>query len=503
MRVVSVAQMRSAEAWCDARGLTGPALMEVAGRAIADALLAHPRSRDARAFVVLVGPGNNGGDGLVAARWLARRGRQVCAILSRARTGSALVDLVNESGGTTLVCGDGIDSALLAREMDRADILVDALLGIGQRREAPVTGPVASLLALATSSGRPVAAVDLPSGLDADSGRADERTPRCAVTLTLGAVKRGLLIGEGPERAGEVVVCDIAVPEGAWPVDAPVALDAAMARRLLPPRPSDGHKGTFGHVLVIGGSAQYRGAPVLAGRAALRVGAGLATIAYPAEVAIAASPELIHLPLEESSEPLRAAANTGTYRAIVIGPGLGQSDRAVSILDDALGSESLRHAAPWVIDADALNILARRDRWWDLLPEGRVLTPHPGEMARLLGRPLPADRIGVARDAAEAWRCCLVLKGANTIVACPGRVAISLVANPLLATGGTGDVLAGAIAGLLAQGLRTPEAMALAVYMHARAGQILAERYGDSGGLAGEVADALSVARRELAGIER
>jgi len=388
VRVVSVAQMRSAEAWCDARGLTGPALMEIAGRAIADALLAHPGSRDSRAFVVLVGPGNNGGDGLVAARWLARRGRRVCAILSRARAQSALVDLLHEWGGTTLVLGHVDHGHAVLREIDRAEIIVDALLGIGHRSDAPVTGPVATLLSLAGSSGHPVAAVDLPSGLDADSGRADEWTARCALTLTLGAVKRGLLIADGPGRAGEVVACDIGIPEAAWPEEVPRALDATMSRRLLPPRPPDGHKGTFGHVLVVGGSLQYRGAPVLAGRAALRVGAGLATIAYPAEANIATSPELIHLPLGESVEPLHAAARAGTYRAIAIGPGLGQSDRAVAILDAALGSEPLRHAAPWVVDADALNILAHRDRWWDLLPEGRVLTPHPGEMARLLGRKL-------------------------------------------------------------------------------------------------------------------
>lgn len=500
MKVVTAAEMRALEAAAEELGMPGPALMEVAGRAVADAILDEFAPLDGRRVAVLVGPGNNGGDGLVAARWLAHAGARV-VVLSVDRRGlgdDPRAALVAEAGATVHDVTAASQTAFAAVLAGSA-LVVDALLGIGRRR--PIAGAMMAALAAAATSGAPLVALDLPSGLDPDTGAANLATPRCATTIALGAVKRGLLLADGPNRAGRVRAVEIGIPNRCandLPVD---WLTSEVVRPLLPPRAATGHKGTFGRVLIVAGSARYVGAPLLSALGAARSGAGVVTLAAPGRSSLASAarlPEITHLPLPgpedhlgpEALAPLAEAA--GGFKALVIGPGLGRERATAALLSAALADDRLR-GARWVLDADALTLLAAEPGWPALLPPAAVLTPHPGEMARLLGgEQAPPDRMAVALQSAAAWGATLVLKGAHTVVAAPdGRAGVATAANPALATGGTGDVLAGAIAGMIAQGAAPFDAARAAVAAHASAGEMARTERGRGGVLAGEVADLL------------
>lgn len=546
MRLVTGREMRAIEAAADAAGLSYAAMMDRAGAAVAAAV--NPLADGP--IVVLAGPGNNGGDGLVAARLLADEGRPVRVLVWRRRlAGDPLVAAVTRHDGVQWAHTDEADAlARLGAWLADAEVVVDALLGTGADR--PLTGIVADILD-AVSARRDrlfVIAADLPTGLDADTGALDPHAVRADVTVTFGYPKRGHMTWTGGPVVGKLVIEGIGIPEAVG--DGPAAgavrggpagggdrahaippptleiSTAATVAAVLPPRPPHAHKGTFGSVLVVGGSASFAGAPYFAGAAAYRSGCGLVTLAVPHGIQrslVALLPEATWLPLPEADGALDApaaadvAAAWGAYTAVVLGPGLttrpGARAFVEALLDAAGGGRADAGASagqrrspppPMVVDADALNIVAELDGGPARLPPRSVLTPHPREMARLTGigvDDVNADRIGCARRAASAWGHVVVLKGAYTVVADPsGHTTVNPFAVPALATAGTGDVLGGVIAGLMAQALDGHTAAVAATHLHALAGEIAAGFAGARGVMAGDVLAAVAGALEELEG---
>lgn len=513
MKLVTTAQMRALEQSAVAGGTSLDDLMEQAGLAAAQEAWLSLGVVEGRRILVLAGPGNNGGDGLVAARHLADWGADVVVYMLAPRTGDKNLDLLRERSVSCVVASDDADRASLQRALDGAEMVLDALLGTGRSR--PIEGTLAEVLLrvrAATERAMPpkIIALDVPTGIDADSGRADPLAVTADVTVTFGLAKVGLYTLPGSEHAGRVEVVDIGVPkdaEAAVPLD---LLGTAWVRDRLPKRPKSANKGTFGCVLVVAGSANYAGAARLAAEACYRVGAGLVTIACPASIQPMIAPALAEatwLPLADDGDALAGRATgqiiaaLASYDVLLIGPGLSQRngvrDAVVRVLDAVPAN-----VRACVIDADALNALAQTPAWPARLSTPVVLTPHPGEMARLLGTTVAAvqdDRLNIALTAVDEWRQVVVLKGAHTIVAAPdGRAAISPHANPLLASAGTGDVLAGAIAGLLAQGMAPFEAAACAVYLHGLAAEESGVEFADRGMLASELLPALPRAIRTV-----
>ncbi|BAS27120.1 NAD(P)H-hydrate dehydratase [Limnochorda pilosa] len=519
MRLATAAMVREADGRAEALGVPTRILMENAGARVAD--LVQRITRPGDPVLVFCGRGNNGGDGLVAARHLRDAGRRVRVWLAAAEdayTGDAAANL-------DLVRRWGIDLKLAPREALALDhglaghrVVVDALLGTG------VTGPLRDpyplwVAALNRFEGT-VVSVDLPSGLDADTGQAHPEAVRAHWTVTLGLAKPGLFLLPGAEYAGRVEVASIGLPPEALedPAQAPIELlEGRDVAALLPARPADSHKGTYGHLLVVAGSQGMSGAAVLVARAALRSGAGLVTLAVPASVqaqAAASLPEALTHGLPETSEGtlgVEAAREVvrllGPRDALALGPGIGAGRETAALVFELLSREEIV-VKPCVLDADALTLLAREPRRLDEAGRalgaalGMVITPHPGEMARLLGctaGDVQADRPGKVREAATRFGAVAVLKGARTLVADPaGRWAINPTGNAGMATGGMGDVLTGAVGALLAQGLAPWDAARAAVYLHGLAGDLAAAERGAAGLLASEVADHLPAARRRV-----
>lgn len=552
MKLLSAEQMRALEAAAAAQGLPYAEMMERAGLAVAQEVRERCPQKNGNALV-LVGPGNNGGDGLVAAHYLAEWNIAVTVYIWR-RTIQPDPNLARVQAQGIPVAWYEQDPTLqqLADLVDRCDVVIDALLGTGATGAlrgglCELLSTVATHLQLGRSAlptrqrlwpsanpdrsrRRQVIAVDLPSGLDADSGEIDPCTLPADVTVTFAHPKRGHMAFPGAEAVGELVVADIGIPTNLAPSGAPEIITVDRVRAGLPPRPISGHKGTFGSVMVVAGSNNYVGAPCLAARAAYRAGAGLVTLATPSSIhSVAATllPEATHLLLPHSLGALVSDAvdvlgpELPRYQALLVGPGLGRDPRTRQFVADLLaGSRGVeRHAIgfaaqpatlasyalpPLVLDADGLNLLAELPSWPQRLLPDAVLTPHPGEMARLLGvttAEVNARRIDTAREAAQAWHCTVVLKGAFTIVAGQeGEVWVCPLANAALATAGTGDVLAGIIAGLRAQGCPGLDAAVCGVYWHALAGVLWSEEHGAAGLLASELSALLPQARRRLLG---
>ena len=514
MRLVTTAEMRRLEEASVAAGGSVPMLMERAGRGVAEAARRGLGGVVAgRRVVARVGPGNNGGDGLVAGRWLHDWGARLSAVLCGTRPDEdphlreILARRIAVQRADDL--GEAASEALLAR----ADLALDALLGTGRAR--PIGPPMAGLLAALRreQERRPslrVLAVDVPSGLDADTGAVDPATPWCDVTVTLGCPKVGLVRFPGAARVGRLELADIGLLARSDGESGPELLDSRWVAERLPRRPVDAHKGSFGRVLVVGGSSLYRGAPALAALAALRTGAGLATVACPASVCssvAAGAAEITFLPLAERDGALcgESAAAAGQllarYSAVALGCGLGQAGEVAEFLERFLAT--LPASTSLVVDADGLNLLGGWSDWWLRLPRAAVLTPHAGEMARLCGTSpdeVERDRLGTAADAASRWGQVVVLKGAHTVIAGPeGQILVSPFANPALATPGSGDVLAGCIGGLMAQGVAPLNAAACGVYLHGMAGELWAAERGSAGLLAGELAALLPGTRQRIA----
>ena len=516
MKVVSVAQMQELEKRSASEGLPSEILMENAGLAVAQEVKRQLGDVTGRHILVLIGPGNNGGDGLVAARHLHDWGADVHLYLPRPRADSDTNYRLVEQRGIHAVLADqptsaaDLDALLLATEL-----VIDALFGTGRAR--PMEGAFRQvsekISAAKKKNGRlQVMAVDLPSGLDADTGAIDNAGLSADLTVTLGYPKLGLFAFPGAARVGRLTVADIGIPERlADDINTEVVTPQAV-KALLPERPPNANKGTFGRVLVAGGSVNYIGAVYLACTAAARVGAGLVTLATARSLqTILASrlTEVTYLPLPESDFGVLAANSWETVRArlaeysvLLLGCGLGQSQPAADFVDSVLVSSS--DLPGLILDADALNILSGIPGWWQRLTKDAILTPHPGEMSRLTGltvAEVQSNRLSVAREAAASWHKTVVLKGAYTVIAAPdGRAMIDPTANPGLASAGTGDVLAGAIAGLAAQGLSPFDAAVAGVFLHSQAGEIVRDKLGDAGMIASDLLPVLPLVIKRTKG---
>ncbi|MDR7465107.1 MAG: NAD(P)H-hydrate dehydratase, partial [Armatimonadota bacterium] len=491
-------------------GMSSALLMENAGRRVAE-VVAGVVSPRGRRCVVLAGKGSNGGDGLVAARYLAARGWQVEVFLLAREdevTGEPRrnLALAREAG---VEVAPVVSTALAGvRERVRgADVIIDAIFGTGFRGQP--MGLAAELIEVANAAAVPVVAVDIPSGVDADSGAVRGVAITAAATVTMGWPKVGLLVYPGAACVGQLYVADIGYPPALLERVRPGtrAVTAEMVREALPPRRADSHKGTYGRVLVLAGSVGFSGAPSLCALGALRAGAGLVTLAVSESIyLIVAAREfeaMPHpLPAEDGGVGESAWGRLATLAAdadvLAVGPGLGRRPGVAALLRRLLAEST----TPLVLDADALNVLAGAQ---DVLAGSRaekILTPHPGEMARLLGSTTAAvqeDRLRAAREAARRFSAVVVLKGARTVVAAPdGQTCIVPVGNPAMATGGMGDVLTGAIAALVGQRLPLLAAAWAGAYLHGLAGDLVAEQVGPAGILAREVADALPRARAAL-----
>lgn len=509
--LVSSDGMRAADrATIETWGLPGRVLMETAGRAAADAIGARYAVGGAR-VTVLAGRGNNGGDALVVARVLASRGARVrCLTLATEADASddtaanlALLRRLGDEGVRVEVVP--FESVAQAANAE-ADLVVDGLLGIGVSGE--LREPVAALCAWISRQDAPVVALDVPSGLDATTGRAADGTARAALTVTFGALKAGLVLGDGPQVAGEVVAAEIGIPEAeiGRAAVAHRASDAWVADR-LPRRAADAQKYTAGTALCVVGSRAYTGAAVLSTRAAYRAGAGAVLAGTPesaratidavnAEVMVDAQPETDAGTLAEAAlDGLLGRAETAD--AVLVGCGLGK-DPETQRLVRALVREV---EAPLVLDADGLNAFAGAA---DALAERAaplVLTPHLGELRRLLGDDAftPDDRVEAVRRLAERWGAVLLLKGMPSVVGTPdGRVFVGPPGEPALATAGTGDVLAGTTVGLMAQGLGPVEAAVCALHLGSAAAALWAKHHGAGGLIASDLVDLLPRAARSL-----
>ncbi|MEC0238008.1 NAD(P)H-hydrate dehydratase [Paenibacillus kribbensis] len=490
---------------------TGPGELPGHGEVIRTELWNHGRHAvwQREHWYILIGKGNNGGDGLVAARHLTDAGLRVTVVYAASPDtlrgeAAAQRDVIAALGIPVIVYGrDALD-------LRGASGIVDALLGTGT--QGPPREPYASLIREANASGAPLVSVDVPSGLDADTGALHEPCIRARVTVCLAYLKRGLVQYPGAEAAGDVVVRYIGIPPG-------LARECGVQLRLLTrdtlrealnvdvsrSRVPDGHKGTYGHVLVAGGSLRMSGAGLLAARAALRIGSGLVTWAVPEGLlphVIGTAPELMLAAAAtgrdgewnaDSAEELLQLAQARDVLAV--GPGLGRFTGDTGWLR-CLWEE---YEGPLVLDADALNILASAGPEldaWKPRSAAVVLTPHPGEMARLLSistAEVQRDRITHARQYARTRGVTLVLKGARTVIACPdGTAYVNTTGHAGMATGGAGDVLTGIIAGLLAQGLNASQAAAFGVYLHGVAGETAARhRQHPAAVVAGDIIEAL------------
>lgn len=480
MRVVTAAEMRAIDrSAMEKYHLPGIILMEHAALAVANLLKEdYPQEP----VGIICGQGNNGGDGWALARLLYQSGRRVTVFHSGVDQdlppdARVNMEVTRSLGISTLRWGE-----LLAdpKRLQEYRLVVDALLGTGFHGVAD--GAYARMISLVNDSGLPVISIDIPSGVEADTGKVAGPAIRATATVTFGLPKVGLLVYPGRELAGAVKVDPIGIPSSLLTEGAACyyTLTSAEVESLLPRRGPLTHKGDQGRLLVVGGSPGMTGAPVLAGLAALRSGAGLVTLGVRD-----------HLTLPEKPPELMTkgwtSLNWTDYDAVVIGPGLSQEPDGREILATALSQSDI----PVVVDADALNLLATEESWWRWVKGPLILTPHPGEMARICGlnvKEVQRSRLDLAREKAGLWGAVVVLKGAATLVAEEDEpIYINHTGNPGMATGGTGDLLAGMIGGLLVQGLAAPTAATLGVYLHGEAGDQAAKEKGYAGMIASDL----------------
>ena len=512
MRILTPAQMREAERRAiDDHRISSLHLMERAGEEVVAAIEAHVARRPGT-VTVLCGRGNNGGDGWVAARLIRQRGWDVAGVLfARADevTGDARVNLdrAREAGVPVTEVLDDVGWDPYRRRLRTGGLVVDALFGTGLKR--PLNGLLAAVADDVNAAGGPVVAVDLPSGLLADLSRPPGPCPRATLTVTLGAPKLALALR--PEPAGRVVVADIGIPAGIIAtLEGPriELLTADAIRPAVPVRPAESHKGDYGRVGIVAGSRGRIGAARLAGLGALRAGAGLVTVAVPAScrAMVAGEPEYMTLDLPDEEGVATgtglAALLAGPFDVVAAGPGLGTGSGCRAIVHALLDRPG---RGPLVLDADALSVCADDPGRLGGRPEAPVvITPHPGEMARLAGATVAdvqRDRIGAAHGFATAHGVHVVLKGARTVIArADGAVLINTTGNPGMATGGSGDVLTGVVAAWLAQVEDVGAAVALAVHVHGLAGDLAAENVGETGVIARDIAHHLGRAVEKLTG---
>ncbi len=520
MKLISSARMRDLERRVIAeRGIAGAELMDRAGRGVAEVVrhLADAAGTMNPSALLFAGRGNNGGDAFAAARHLHDMGFDVVVWLAGAESqvhGDALKQL-------SLMKSEGIELEEYPTREDWddnlalpyiADFLVDGLLGTGS--SGPARGPIARAIQYINAVGNDafVVSIDQPSGINADTGVAEGDAVNADVTATLGLPKIGLVSPAALEFVGGIEVIDIGLPSDlveALPSETDLELIySTELKKLLPRRLRSSHKGDFGHVLLIGGARGYTGAIALAARAALRSGAGLVTVATPESIAPAvagAALEAMVWGAPETAEGTLSAtawaqwaSRLSEFDAVLAGPGMTRHPETEALVRRLLAECGI----PLVLDADALNVLEGRPEAVAEAHASVVITPHPGELARLLGTTaaaVQADRKAAARRAAEATRATVVLKGAGTLVVAPDRpVRINMTGNPGMATGGAGDVLAGLLTGILGQGITPFDAASAAVFIHGRAGDMAAWRGSQTGLIAGDIVGEIPFAFREL-----
>ena len=541
MKVVTAAEMRQIDQdTIEGIGIPGIVLMETAGSAIVRAIEQHYPA--CRRIGILAGKGNNGGDGIVIARQLAHAGRDVHLFLvspPESFTAEAhinlqiaknlklrIIELIPdtsqhknppEKGGLGNYNEDrsppekgdlgGFSREATLTHLASCELLVDAILGTGLRGE--VRHPIATIISAINNLPIPTLSVDLPSGLDADTGNPLGTCVQADRTVTIGLPKRGLLVHPGAELTGKLEVADIGFPEQVIEAQDIKAnwTTASQATKWVPQRPAASHKGTYGRVCIVAGSTGMTGAAALASEAALRAGAGLVTLAVPKHlnpILEGLLPEVMTLPMPETEAGSLAASGTSTIlefaertkSVLAIGPGLSQNPETTTLVHQLVRENQEQGLGlRMVIDADGLNALAQTKELLSFLNGEAVLTPHPGEMARLTNTSIPtleADRISTAQQFANEHSVTLVFKGAPTVTGTPnGDVWINSTGNPGMATGGMGDLLTGIIAGLMAQGISSEKAAPLGVYLHGLAGDIAAEKLGMHGLIASDVLKAV------------
>ena len=490
--------------------ISGLTLMENAGRGCAEVIVNSFGDGADRQAVVVAGKGNNGGDGYVIARQLAESGWQVRTFVVAERadiTGDARINL-DRLGEHAVFCPGQSELSSLKHALAEATVVVDALFGTGLKSD--VAGAYAEVVSLINGAGKPVVAVDIPSGIDAGTGRVLGCAVRADITVTFALAKLGQVLYPGADHTGNLQIIDIGIPaEVSREAAGYEFIDAATAGTLIRRRSRNAHKGNFGHCLIIAGSIGKTGAAAMAANSAVRAGAGLVSLAVPASlnaILEVKTTEAMTLPLPDGGDGfLSGAAKPVIVQALAgkdclaIGPGISWSAGTASLVREVVEEADL----PLVVDADGLNalseepaVLLRRKA------SSVILTPHPGEMARLAGigtTDVEADRLATAAGFAAKYRVHLILKGARTVIAAPdGRIAINGSGNPGMASGGMGDVLTGVLVSLLGQGYEPFTACRLGVFLHGHAADLIAAEKGEIGMAATDVQERLPMAMQQL-----
>ena len=516
MKLVTVSEMKTIEREANERGHTFDLMMEKAGCGLADIVDNIYRHDRRRGVLGLVGSGNNGGDTLVSLTNLAKRGWLASAYIVKHRVvDDPLILQLKETGSEVFFIENDPGLPSLKKLVSKNRVILDGVLGTGIK--LPLHGEIAKILAIVRdlvntlSDPHIVVAVDCPSGVDCDRGEAAPECIPATLTVTMAAVKAGLMKFPAYSLAGKIMVAGIGLTDeiASWTSIKRIVVDREWVHEKLPPRPDDAHKGTFGTALIVAGSVNYTGAALLAGKAAYLSGVGLVTLAVPGTIhgALAGQfPEATWVLLPDrdgviaENGSLVLLENIERATAMLIGPGFGLQDSTEQFLfrvfyeksrknrDDS----SLTDLPPLVMDADGLKLLSKFSEWHHHIQPHTVLTPHPGEMSVLTGIPtaeIQANRLEIAERFAAKWGHILVLKGAFSIVASPdGRTALIPVASAALARAGTGDVLAGLIVGLRAQGIEAYDAAVVGAWIHAQAGLEAAEMTGNTATvLAGDI----------------
>ena len=539
VKLFFVSEMHELEVEANKSGLTYEVMMQNAGSGLAKEIeIAYSHLSEKR-IIALIGSGNNGGDALVALIHLAENNWNAVAYLVKERAPEdPLINQFIETGGKVINGKDDNKFEKLKEYLRESSIVIDGVFGTGIK--LPLRGEVAQTLAyvkkfLATQISKPqVVAVDCPSGVDCETGETADETIPADLTVTMAGIKIGLIKFPAAQIVGDVRIASIGSINDLknYKNNKKVILDKVLIKNILPERPRESHKGTFGTALIIAGSVNYTGAALLAGKAAYRSGVGLVTTAVPAplhDVLAGQFPEStwILLPHEMgviSADAVRVVnSNLDRATAILIGPGFGLEDTTREFLHKLLsesksaitgdigfvheaesGSTTKGLQKPVVVDADGLKLISKIADWYKLLPSRSILTPHPGEMSVITGlstQEIQANRIAIAAEYSKKWGHIVVLKGAYTIISAPdGQMAVVPVASAALAEAGTGDVLAGLIVGLRSQGVEAYNAACAGAWIHAMAGMHAAERIGNNiSVIAGDVLDAIPSVISDLA----
>lgn len=552
--IVTVEQTRQIEAAADADGLSYATMMENAGRAVAERAVEIIDAIGDPRITILIGKGNNGGDGLVTGRYIAKHRTDAEVrfyLLEKLDDDDPNFVQVQEMGLFVAYAEDDHDGRVLRNMVASADLVIDALFGIGAR--LPIKDDAAKMMRnvnkglrarqeyapeeltlvphnpthMKPLASQTVLAIDCPSGLDCDTGEMDSNIIHADETMTFIAPKIGMLTYPGAEAVGRLRIATIGVPNDLAEIQSIShrLVTGQDVKNMLPERTTDSNKGTYGKTMVVGGSVNYSGAAILAAKAAYRAGAGLVTVGGPAPLISTLAAQVLEptwLMLAHDMGVLSEKATSVIfkeiqgYKALLLGPGWGQEETTGTLLkqllekpDDLVKKRNPRNIGfgiveddasdnddtggekfefpPLIIDADGLNLLAKIDDWWKLLPENTIITPHPGEMGRLSNMEtseIQANRWQIAEAKAKEWGVILVLKGAYTVIASPeGKTATLPFKTDALATAGTGDVLAGLIAGMRSQGLSAFDAAVVGGYIHGLAGEIAASQYGSGRGI--------------------